>query len=132
MTQLEKTVAYLQQSAEKDWRVANKLFHTKDYAHSLFFCHLTLEKLLKAIIVEKTDEAAKFSHDLAKLAADAGAPVDKEMVLSLDEITNFNIAARYDNEKLEFYKKATRQYSEHYFKITEKIYLWLKKNYLKK
>jgi HEPN domain-containing protein len=131
MTEFEKTINYLQNSAEKDWAIAQKLFRTKDYAYSLFFCHLALEKMLKCIIVFKTDKAAPFSHDLAKLASLAGVPVDKETALSLDEITNFNIAARYDDEKLAFYKKANRQYATEYFKISERIFLWLKNNYLK-
>ncbi|MGH7601969.1 MAG: HEPN domain-containing protein, partial [bacterium] len=36
------------ESAEKDWDVARNLFKLKHYAYCLFFCHLTLEKLLKA------------------------------------------------------------------------------------
>ncbi len=132
MSNFEKIIAYYKESAEKDWGVANQLFGLKHYSYALFFCHLTLEKSLKAIIVKKTDEAAPFSHDLVKLAEFAEIPVDKETVLSLDEITKFNISARYDDEKLAFYKKATKEFAEEYFKITEKIYLWLKDNYLTK
>ena len=132
MTKLQKTVTHLQESAGRDWKIAQKLFNGKDYAYSLFFCHLALEKLLKCIIVKKIDEAAPFSHDLVKLAELAQIPVDKETVLALDEITKFNISARYDNEKLAFYKKATKNFTERYFKTTERIYVWLKENYLKK
>ncbi len=132
MTDFEKTIAYYYNSAERDWKVAQKLFRGKDYAYSLFFCHLSIEKLLKAIIVKKTDKAAPFMHNLTKLAEVAGLPVDKDIAGSLDEITDFNIAARYDDEKHAFYKKATKQFSEKYFKISEKIYVWLKENYLKK
>jgi HEPN domain-containing protein len=53
------------------------------------------------------------------------------MVLSLDEITKFNVSTRYDDEKFAFYKKATKEFTEEYFKITEKIYSWIKENYLK-
>ena len=62
MTQLEKTVAYFRESSQRDWAIAQKLFRSKDYGHSLFFCHLAIEKLLKAIIVAKTDKASPFIY----------------------------------------------------------------------
>ena len=132
MTQLEKTLAYFQESSEKDWKMAQKLFKSKDYAYSLFFCHLTLEKLLKCIIVAKTDKAAPYIHDLVKLAQAADIKPDKNTEGVLKEITTFNIAGRYDDEKQSFYKKCTKSYTEKYFNLSGGIYLWLKKDYLKK
>ena len=132
MTELAKTLAYFQKSSEEDWKIAQKLFRSKDYAHSLFFCHLTLEKLLKCIIVAKTDKAAPYIHDLVKLAQAADIKPDKNTEGVLKEITTFNIAGRYDDEKQSFYKKCTKSYTEKYFNLSGGIYLWLKKDYLKK
>lgn len=132
MSEFEKTIAYYQESAERDWKTAHQLFDGKNYSYALFFCHLTLEKLLKSFVVEKTDAPAPFIHNLVKLAELAEISIEKEMADSLTEIAEFNIAARYDDEKLAFYKKATKEFAEKYFNITEKIYLWLKDNYLKK
>jgi HEPN domain-containing protein len=132
MTELAKTLAYFQKSSEEDWRVAQTLFLSKNYAHSLFFCHLTLEKLLKAIIVAKTDKAAPYIHDLVKLAKLGDIELDEKTKEALEEITTFNIAGRYDDEKQTFYKKCTRAYAEKYFNLSSSIYLWIKKDYLKK
>jgi len=132
MTELAKTLAYFQKSSEEDWKIAQKLFRSKDYAHSLFFCHLTLEKLLKCIIVAKTDKAAPYIHDLVKLAQLADIKLDKNTEDALEEITGFNIAGRYDDEKQTFRKKCTKPYAEKYFNLSSSIYLWLKKDYLKK
>lgn len=130
MSEFKKTIAYFQESASRDWALAQQLFERKYYSYSLFFCHLTLEKILKAVVVKRTDEAAPFTHDLVKLAELAKLPVDKETVLSLDEITKFNVSTRYDDEQFAFYKKATKEFAEEYFKTTEKIYSWIKENYL--
>lgn len=46
----------------------------------------------------------------------------------LNEITTFNIEARYDDYKLSFYKKANKEYAEEWSEICEKIYLSIKKN----
>jgi HEPN domain-containing protein len=132
MTQLEKTLAYFQESSERDWKMAQKLFRSKDYGYSLFFCHLTLEKLLKSFIVAKTDKAAPFIHDLASLAKLADITLDKNTEAALKEIATFNIAGRYDDEKQTFYKKCTQHYAKKYFNLSSSIYLWLKKDYLKK
>lgn len=43
---------------------AEKLFEAKRYNHCLFFGHLALEKLLKAVIVAKTKTHAFPTHDL--------------------------------------------------------------------
>ncbi|MFH1564706.1 MAG: hypothetical protein ABIC82_02540 [bacterium] len=47
-------------------------------------------------------------------------------------INAFNIAVRYDNIKEAFHKKATKKYTEEYFNISKDLFLWLKKQYLKK
>ena len=132
MTELAKTLAYFKESSEKDWKVAQRLFRSKDYGYSLFFCHLALEKLLKSIIVAKTDKAAPYIHDLVKLAKLGDVQLDKNTEEVLKEITSFNIAGRYDDEKQSFYKKANKVYAEKYFNLNGSIYLWLKKDYLKK
>ena len=43
-------------SAENDWKVAGHLLEKGDFSYSLFFGHLTLEKLLKAYFVAVKDE----------------------------------------------------------------------------
>ncbi len=68
MLDLEKIIEYYQESAERDREVASQLMGLKRYSYALFFCHLALEKILKSIIVQKTKEAAPYSHDLAKLS----------------------------------------------------------------
>jgi HEPN domain-containing protein len=45
----KRGVLYWLESAEGDWDVANHLFEKGDYSYSLFFGHLTIEKILKAI-----------------------------------------------------------------------------------
>jgi len=132
MTQLQKTVVYFQESAERDWKMAQKLFRSKDYAYCLFFCHLALEKLLKYIIVVKTDKAAPYIHDLVKLAKLADIAIGANKTTALKEITTFNIAGRYDDEKQAFYAKCTKPYAQKYFNTSRDIFLWLKKDYRKK
>ena len=65
-------------------------------------------------------------HDLAKLAAVAGVSLSAQQRDYLDEITTYNIDARYDDYKRNFYKKVTKkEYHEKWKKICTEIFLWL-------
>lgn len=131
MTQFEKTVAYFRESSDEDLKIAQKLFSSKDYAYSLFFCHLALEKMIKGIVVLKTDSPVSQTHFLLLLAEKAGLPLNENQIADLKAITKFNIAGRYDDDKREFRKLATGAYALKYLNITQELLLWLK-NYLKK
>lgn len=130
---LSKTIKYWKDSSEKDYQVAKNLFSSKYYPQCLFFCHLTLEKLLKAIIIKRTKDYPPYIHDLRRLAEAGKVKLNSEQKQILDKISTFNIAGRYTNEKFEFYKEYNKKgYAEEYLKITRKLFLWLKKEFPKK
>lgn len=54
--------------SEDDRITAKTLLETKRYSASLFFTHIFLEKILKALVVEKTGNPAPHTHDLLNLA----------------------------------------------------------------
>ena len=67
----KKVAAYWRQTAKKDREVMDSLFRSKHYTHALFFGHLVLEKLLKAVVVERTKSQSPYTHDLVRLAEKA-------------------------------------------------------------
>jgi HEPN domain-containing protein len=112
-------------SAEKNIETMQHLLKSKDYSWSLFIGHLVIEKTLKALYVKKMGTHAIFSHDLLRLAHKIDLPLNKEQEEWLDEITTFNINARYDNYKQEFYRLCTREFTMHWIKKIEEIREWL-------
>ena len=118
--------------SDEDWRVVKSLFANKHYSHALFYCHLSLEKLLKAVVVQETKEQSPYLHNLLLLSQKAGISLAQEQQEQLQEITTFNVRGRYDDVKYKFYKKATKAYAEQYIEITAKFRIWTKKSYLKK
>ncbi len=127
---VEQVQKYWLKQSDGDWKVSQGLFSLGHYAYALFFCHLCLEKLFKAIIVQKTGKQSPYSHDLLYLVEKSKIKITSAQKEQLNDITQFNVRARYDDIKNQFYKKATRGYSEKYIEITKKIRIWLKKNYL--
>lgn len=112
-------------SAKEDLEIAKELLRSKRNAYCLFFCQLSLEKILKAVIVDITDDAPPTTHDLVKLAAAANLSPSTEQEVQLREITTFNIEARYDIHKERLYKKATPDFASTYLIITEEFFLWI-------
>jgi HEPN domain-containing protein len=121
------TVDYWLTSSADDLDTADKLFATKKYHHCLFFVHLAVEKLLKAIYVSKKNDAAPPIHDLVRLAQKTETvKLDEEMIAQLAEISTFNVAARYDDYKLQFHKKATEEYATTWLNIAKTLLTKLK------
>lgn len=128
----KKVIKYWRESAQGDFEVAKSLFKLKHYAPCLFFCHLALEKILKGLVIKQIKTHAPYTHDLVYLAELANLDLDSKQRKNLEEITKFNIKARYDSVKIKFYKTCTKSYTQKYFKISNDFYLWLKKLYPKK
>lgn len=121
----EKKVLYWITSAENDWKVAGHLFEKRDYPYSLFLGHLTVEKLLKALFVSKFDEPPPFTHRLPYLAEKAGVELSPERLEILEVVTDFNLEARYPDEKFSFQKKCTKQFTKNYLSKIGEIREWL-------
>lgn len=122
MTQ-EETIQSWTASANDAWDTFEKLINAQKYSHALFFLHLALEKILKALIIKKTNESPPPVHDLVRLAEKTDVRLTPEMLDSLSEISTFNVAARYDDIKLKFYKKATAEYTKKWHDTGKKIFL---------
>lgn len=119
---MDKAIEYWLKSSQDDFDTAKKLFGLKKYNHALFFLHLSLEKIIKAVYLFKKDEAPPLIHDLVLLSEKAEILITNEEKEKFAEISTFNIAARYDDYKLKFYKKATEEYSDLWIKNGEKLF----------
>lgn len=106
----------------------DKLFKSKKYHHTLFFLHLALEKIIKALYISKLDESPPYIHDLKDLIVLIEKEVEKEELEQLEEISKYNVSARYDDYKYKIYKLATKEYTSNWIKIGKKLYEKYKKS----
>ena len=123
---VQKLVDHWVNSAEDDIKTVEALWESRRYHHCLFFCHLVVEKALKALVVKRTGEQALPVHNLIRLARDAGVKIPPEKEVDLEEINTFNVRARYQDYKLRFYKKATLEYTERWKRRSLEMFQWLK------
>ena len=123
----QKVIQHWILMSQNDFDTAEVLYRNKKYHHALFFCHLSVEKMLKAIVVKRTKSAPPLIHDLIRLSEKAKLPLSSHRKNELIELTTFNIAARYDDYKLSFYQKARQTFCVKYLNKTRKLLEWLKK-----
>ncbi len=123
---IDKIVQHWLDSADKNQETMTHLVDSKDYSWSLFLGHLVIEKTLKALYVKRLKQHAIFTHDLLRLANKIDLELSEDFEEWLDEITTFNLNARYDNYKQDFYKRCTKDFTDTWLDRIEKIRLWLR------
>ena len=104
----------------------NKLFKSKSYNRALFVVHIFVEKLLKALYVKSHGKHAPTIHNLYRLAELCKVDLTDESSDWLDTITSFNINARYDDHKKEFYNLCNREYAKLWINRIKELRRWIK------
>lgn len=119
-------IDYWTSEAEESLQVARHLFEKKDYSYALFFGHLAVEKILKAVLVKNTNQQVPRSHNLLRLAKEAHIEITEERKHILIRITAFNLESRYPDYKKEFRKKCTLEFTEMELIKIKEVFAWLK------
>ncbi|PIR47072.1 MAG: DNA-binding protein [Candidatus Vogelbacteria bacterium CG10_big_fil_rev_8_21_14_0_10_45_14] len=121
-SEIKELVEYWSTSASHDKRSMDSLYKSGEYSNALFFGHIILEKILKALVVQATREPAPYTHDLVMLKDAASIDMSEAEQNLIDEVNHFNIRARYPDFKLAFYKKCTREFAKPYYEKIESFY----------
>jgi len=124
----ERLIKHWTESSDRNFDTMLHNYKSKDYNWALYIGHLVLEKLLKAIFVKTHPENPQppFTHNLIKLAAVCGLDISDEMREKFGTINTFNIEAKYEDDKKEFYLRCTREYTDTHIKNIKEIREWLK------
>lgn len=123
---VEKLVQYWLEGSEKDLKSAENIFEfAGEYAASLFFAHLAVEKALKAQLVKVTKLHAPFTHNLIHLIQKLNWVPDLDIETKLSEINDFNLQGRYPDEKGEFRLKATQEFCNLKLKDVKEVLKWI-------
>ncbi|MBI4726190.1 HEPN domain-containing protein [candidate division TA06 bacterium] len=123
---IEKTVNYWLNGAEYDLETAEAMLKAKRYPYALFMGHLAVEKLLKALVVKKTENHAPYIHSLPVLAKKLGDDMPEEITDKLAGFMEFYQESRYPEEEMEFYKKCTAGFTAENFDEIKRVFKWLK------
>ena len=124
MINIEKQTEYWITTAEDDLVTAEILMTKKRLLHSLFFCHLTIEKAIKAHFVKQTGEYAPKSHNLFFLNEKAMLNFSEDEYVFLGILMKYQLEGRYPDYNPGVPSIETAQ---NYIHQTKQLLEWLKK-----
>jgi HEPN domain-containing protein len=97
-----------------------------DYSYALFFGHLAIEKMLKALYAKRLKAHAPPIHNLLRLARAIDLDLDETRTEALLRITAFNIEARYPDVKHAFRQVCTLEYTMQQMDAIKELLGWLR------
>lgn len=128
MTQKEAARRW-KESAQRSFSACQDMVKTGHYDWALFLGQLAIEKMLKGLVIETTDETPPYIHDLKKLSLLVNIAFTDEQLQDLAVITRFHVQARYDDIKYDLYKEATKEFTDTWMKKISDLFLWISKHY---
>ena len=123
---IDRIVKHWTETSDDDFNTMLILFRSKSYHWALFMGHIAIEKLLKAHFAKQKGNHAPFTHNLYRLAELGGLEISEEYAEWLFKITTFNLNARYDDYKKEFYTMCTADFAKEWIEKIEILQKWIK------
>lgn len=124
----EEHIKYWIETSEEDWNVVDALYSSNKYLYSLFFSHLLLEKLAKALWVKHNeDNFPPKIHNIVLLLEQA------EIEMSIDQkkffitMNDFQLEGRYPDYKNKIYKLITKKDTDEILSKVKQEREWLLK-----
>ena len=114
-------------SAEYDLATAGSMFESGRYIYTVFMCHLAIEKLAKAGIVEVTGKQPPRSHDLQHLLGLAGLSPDEVTQGFVAELSNLSVATRYPVDFKRAMSDFSQERAEAVLSRTREAFEWIRK-----
>lgn len=123
MINVQKQIEYWMEGAIDDLETAKILIERKRVLHGLFFCHLVIEKSIKAHVVKFTSEIAPRSHNLLHLLEKTNLKLNEDEELFLGILMKYQLQGRYPD-----YNPIIPDMLvvNNYLKQTEELLSWLK------
>ena len=123
MINVRKQILYWETGAEEELLNAKIMIENRRFLTTLFFCHLCLEKILKALVVKKTEQHPPRTHILSSLADTAEIILTENQEQFIAEIQTFQLEGRYPEN---FPSEPDPISTKAYFEETIVLHKWLK------
>jgi HEPN domain-containing protein len=110
----EQHIAYWLKSSEDDELSMQFLFNNGQYTHSLFFGHLFLEKICKALWIKNNpNNTPPFIHNLVRILNGIDTGLNEEDISFLNKLNEYQISGRYPDYIYSLKLQTTKEYTEY-------------------
>jgi len=120
---LNKQINYWSKGADDDIETAKILINRNKTLQGLFFCHLSIEKILKAIFVKINNDFAPKTHNLMYLLEKSNINFEENDEEFLGILMKYQLQGRYPDYNPYLPDK---KIMEEYLLKTENLLKWLK------
>ncbi len=90
-SKMKKSIANWVKSSDYDIKTAEHMFETGRYVYVLFVCHLSVEKLLKAVYESVLGKIPPKTHNLIYLSTAIGLEVPEDRLKTLESLNDLSI-----------------------------------------
>lgn len=115
-------IEYWKSAAKSDLETCEILIDKGKTVHGLFWCHLTIEKLLKAHYVKANNDYAPKTYNLIYLAQKAELLLDESQKDLIGLLLKYQLEGRYPEYKPEV---PNIEKAREYFQQTKELFKWL-------
>jgi len=122
MINIEKQITYWIEGAKNDLDTAELLVKNNKILHSLFFCHLVIEKAIKACVVKTTNEIPPKTHNLIFLTEKSDLQLPEDFEGFIGVLMKYQLEGRYPDYQPEM---PSSEITKEYFEKTKKLLSWL-------
>ena len=125
---MRKDTANYITSAEYDLQTAQAMLDSGRYLYVIFMCHISIEKMLKAIAAEVTGKTPPKTHNLIYLIKLAKVQFSQELFDFVAKINNVSVITRYPEDFSEILQAYPQDITQEYLIRTREVIKCLKEN----
>ena len=124
---LKATANWLAQ-VDYDIATAEQMLHAGRYIYVIFMSHMALEKALKALVTEETQQLPPRTHNLIDLAQRAQVALSQEQQDFLGKINNTSVVVRYPDDLAAMVSQYPEAIAQDYLERTKELLTWVRQD----
>ena len=112
-------------SARYDLGTAEHMHETGRYIYTVFFCHLALEKALKARVQHVSGQLPPRTHSLRRLAELSGLEFPDDVFEFVSMLSDVSVRTRYPDDFARLMETYDRSVAARYLRQTREAFEWI-------
>lgn len=122
----QEYINYWTETSHQDWGSSEDLYKTNHFLQALFFAHLSLEKICKALWVKDNDSNhPPRIHNLVFLIKQTKLEVPDERINFLLLFNDFQLEGRYPDYQQKIYRSCNKENTAALLSQANECRLWL-------
>lgn len=115
-------------SSDYDYKTAEHMLQTGRYIYVIYMCHISIEKILKALIHETSGKLPPKTHDLIYLTKLAEVQLSEDLLKFIGKINNASIATRYPEDLSRLISSYPKSVAKEYLGETKELLKCIKQD----